>query len=85
MTAWTDGKPNDIGQKCDASSICLEPCATWDIHPKEILNSNFAKTCLPITYFSFAQLFKTFAQNSAVILPLSVQNFKRIGRLKWTL
>ena len=33
------------------------PCATWDICQKRILNSNHAKSRLPIDYFIFGQSF----------------------------
>ena len=61
----------------------------WENHilPKLNLNSNLVRFNLPITYFSIAQSFWNFAQNMAVTLPCSVQNFEMIGQLKlmvWT-
>ena len=52
---------------------------------KHILNSNLVNSYLPITCFFIAQSFWNFAQSTAMILPCSVQNFKRIGQLEWLL
>ena len=61
------------------------PWAMWDIRSKHILNSNLAKSPLPITYSIVLQLFWNFAQSTAVTLLCSVQNFKMIGQLRWML
>ena len=62
-------------------------CAIWDIRPKLILNSNLIKSHSSITTVAVIESFWNFAQSTAVILPCSAQNFKRIGLFKqmlWT-
>ena len=63
------------------------PCATWDICQKRILNSNQARSRLPIAYFILTQSFGNVVHCTAVILTWSVQNIKNMWRLKgmlWT-
>ena len=56
-------------------------CAKWDICQKRILNSNHAKSRLPIVYFISAQSFWN-VHCTAVILTWSVQNIKNMCKLK---
>ena len=59
----------------------------WDIRPKRILNSDLAKSRLPIINSTAAQSFCNFAKSTAMILPCSVQYFKTVGqrkRMLWT-
>ena len=60
--------------------LVLWPCAIWDIHLKRVLNSNLAKSRLPITYLAFAHSVWNFAQDKAVILSCSVQNIQTIAK-----
>ena len=57
----------------------------YDIRSKLILKSDLVKSCLPIIYLSVIQSFWNFTQSTAMILPCSVQNFKKFQRLKWML
>ena len=57
-----------------------EDVALKDIHLTVILNSNLAKSCLPVSNLSKVS-FWNFAQSSAIIRPCSVQNSKTIQKL----
>ena len=59
--------------------LFMESLPVCDIRPKRILNSNLAKSRLPITYFAFVQSLWNFAQSTAVSLPCSVHNFETMG------
>ena len=49
------------------------------------LNSNLAKYRVTISYFVDGQSFRNFTKRKDLTLQCSVQIFKTIGQLKWTL
>ena len=57
----------------------------YRILPKRILNSNLAKSRLPINYCSVVKLFWNFAQSTAVSLQCSLQFFKTTWQPTWVL
>ena len=65
--------------------VCTEhpgrPPGGYCISPKPILNSNLVKTCLSTTFILFVQSFCNFVQGTAVSMPCSVQNWKKIRQL----
>ena len=56
-------------------------CAIYDIRPIRNLNSNLAKSRLPIMHRSVVKSFGNFSQSTAV--PCSVQNSQTIWQLEW--
>ena len=55
----------------------------WIVRTKSALSWNLAKSRLPTCGFLLEEFFWNFAQSTAVILPYSVQNCRRIHPLKW--
>ena len=57
-------------------------CAIWAIRPKLSLNSNLSKSRSSITSVSVVDSLRTFAQNTKVQIPCSVQTFGTIKQLR---
>ena len=75
MISWPDPK------KSHTLSVNSVVVAIQEIHPKVILYSNVVKTHSSITLFTVDRSFCNFTQSTAVILPCSVQNCRRIHPL----